>query len=117
MQKGGSMEYQVAEQGTLRNVKLGNGFNRSDCGTFKGFFKNIEKLSRLTIDLSNLEFAGTDFINALIAMRRAYLNDIYKLVLLNPNESLLELFTITNTSAAFNLETSFAGSSQAVLAA
>jgi anti-anti-sigma factor len=94
----------VERKDSVKTVRVFGDINRNELAALKGEFKDLPLLKSLIVDLAEADFAGTDFINLLVELRRTYSTYIRKFIIRNPNELIQDLLDISQMSKLFMIE-------------
>ena len=98
------MNITVERKESVKTVRVIGDINRNELAALRGEFKDLPLLKSLIVDLAEADFAGTDFINLLVELRRTYSTYIRKLILRNPNELIQDLLEISQMSRVLMIE-------------
>jgi len=98
------MQIQISINGRKKTVRIEGQFNRLDRLALIAELKNFEQYDKFFIDLTDTSFLTTHFFNILADIRSRYPEDYKKIIILNPNEMLQEIFEITHLNRVYKLE-------------
>jgi len=98
------MNITVERRETGKTVRVFGDINRHELTSLKTELKEISSVKSFIVDLTEADFAGTDFINMLAELRRIYSPFIRRLTLRNPNELIQDLLDISQLSSVFAIE-------------
>jgi anti-anti-sigma factor len=97
------MNFKCEQTETVRTIRIYGDINKFELQGLKSNFADLKSLSELVVDLADVDFAGSDFLNLLLDIRHQYPNDYVKIVFLNPNELLQELFEMTGLDQVYRI--------------
>ncbi len=98
------MNIVVERNGQVKTIRVFGDINRNELNILRMEFADIVSAKKLLLDLSETDFAGTDFINFLVEMRHSYASQINKLSILNPNELIEDLLALSNLDKLILIE-------------
>jgi anti-anti-sigma regulatory factor len=86
-----------------RNIRVFGDLNRLELSMLEKCLRDLGGVDRVEIDLTEADFAGTDFINLLVEVRRRRPEDSAKIVFVNPNDLITELMTLTQLNLVYRI--------------
>jgi ABC-type transporter Mla MlaB component len=85
----------VERKDSTKTVRVFGDINRHELLVLKAEFKELSALRSFILDLTEADFAGTDFVNLLAELRRVYSTIFSRVLIKNPNELIQDLLQIS----------------------
>lgn len=97
------MNYKSEQIGSIRTIRIFGDINKYELQGLKNNLLDLKTLSEVIVDLSEVDFAGSDFLNLFIEIKHHFPLDYTKIVFLNPNELVQELFQMTHLDGVYRI--------------
>jgi len=101
--KGGVMNLICERKGLVLLVRIFGDINRFELTGLKQCLMDLKNLREAIVDLAEVDFAGTDFVNLLVEMKNSFPLDYHKIIIQNPNELVTELLALTQLDRLFKI--------------
>ena len=97
------MNFKCEQSGSVKTIRIYGDINKFELQGLKASLMDLKAQSEVVVDLSDVDFAGSDFLNLFIDIRRHFPFDFTKIVFLNPNELIQELFRMTHLDSVYRI--------------
>ncbi len=97
------MNFKCEQIGTRRIIRINGDINKFELNGLKSSLQELKSFSEVVVDMTDVDFAGSDFINLFIDIRHYYPSDFAKIVFLNPNALIQELFQMTHLDSVYRI--------------
>jgi anti-anti-sigma factor len=97
------VNFKSEETGGIRTIRIYGDINKFELQGLRQSLADLKPLSEAVIDLTEVDFAGSDFLNLFLDIRHHQPADFGKIVFVNPNELVQELFEMTQINKLYRV--------------
>ena len=97
------MEIKVERINNTKRIKIIGDVVHSEAKNFQNAFQDMEGVTEIHFDLSEISYANSSFLTMIMGFNREYPDK--KISIVNPNDFLLELLSITGFRHFFDIVT------------
>jgi anti-anti-sigma factor len=97
------VNFKCEQTGSVRTIRIYGDINKFELKGLKESLAELMALTEVVIDLAEVDFAGSDFLNLFLDIRHYFPSDSGKIVFVNPNELIQELFEMTQLNKVYRI--------------
>ena len=97
------MNFKCEQAENIRTIRIYGDLNKFELQGLKNSLLDLKSLSEVAVDLTEVDFAGSDFLNLFLDIKHHYPSDYGKIVFINPNELIQELFEMTQLNRLYRV--------------
>ncbi len=97
------MEIKIKQKKNTKTIKIIGDINLTELEKVETTLKGIKDFSEIQIDLSKVTYTNSSFLNIIIMVKDKYPDK--KIIILNPNELVMQLLTLTGIEHLVDIRT------------